>query len=491
MAPPSGITIDLGELPPHDEVRLEPDPWWPGVRRRWRHRRTWQLAGAAVVTALTAVTVTAAATPASPAALSHQFTVAGLSPVYDEHALYILDGPDQAANGQTTITAYRLADGTVRWQASLPARGSGFLAVQHGTLLATSARDTETGNADPRTTRLDPDTGERLWTNAGWPGQLAGGWLVLERELAAPTPEERDGEVVPWVELTVVDLATGAAAWRTDVLGWAYDLDADGTMLVTIDEHRDLRSYDLATGEPMAARSLPTPDELGPESYYGGFQVIGPVVVLQDPAAIISAFDVATLAPRWRSTEPIDESGQSSWPIPCAGLVCLTGSQPPRALDSATGELRWSADWLPPEDGRAIWYDITDIGAVHPDHLADHLVVTQIRESWDDQTSWLVEAGAGAPVLDLGGWRFLTPAWEQPATTTAPLLAWQDDHTIWIGRLRPDLSGVVAIGAIDVSPSLPDDRPAALPYCDAQGDHLVCIYDGEGPAGAKVWRLQA
>lgn len=492
MAPPPSGTIDLGELPPHDEVRLEPDPWWPVVRRRWRDRRTWRLAAVAAVTTLTAVTVAAAATPARPA-LTQQFTIAGTSVAYDAQTLYVVDAPDGvAAAGPATITAYRLADGAVRWERSPPGLdGDGaWLTVQAGTLLASSR--TGAGN-DPQTTRLDPGTGEPLWTQTGLSGQAAGGWLVLERQLATPLPEEPVDDVVPAVELTVVDLATGAPAWRIEILGWAYGMDADGTNLVTMDEHGELHSYDLATGELVATRSLPTPDGPGGVHYYGTLQVIGSVVVLLAPSGatpVITAFDVATLAPRWRSAVAYDESASVSRPTRCGGLVCLIGGESPRALDPATGEQLWSADWLPPDDGDSHWYDATGIGEVHPELLTDHLVVTRIRESSSDQGSWLVEAGTGAPVLDLTRWRFLGAYSQQPATTPAPLLAQQDGRTTWIGRLRPDLSGVVVLGSIDTGSR--DDPVAVPPACDARGDRLVCVRypaTGEDRGRTEVWRL--
>jgi hypothetical protein len=90
--------------------------------------------------------------------------------------------------------------------------------------------------------------------------------------------------------------------------------------------------------------------------------------------------------------------------------------------------------------------------------------------------SWLVEAGTGAPVLDLTGWSIAGMYGEGPATP-APILMAEEGRVIWIGRLRPDLSGVDVLGAIDIGAR---DENSYPPRCGVQGDHAVCRFDPDG-----------
>jgi outer membrane protein assembly factor BamB len=483
--------IDLGELP--RDTPPDVDARWPVVarlrhwhdRRGWRNRRAWQLAGVATVTALTAVVANAAAAPPRPALVpALQTQVMGHA--YDNDHLYVVESAEQTGLPDPTVTAYRLPDGAVQWETSLPGADDVWLETWPGALLAVSYVSTAAGLPGEQTTRLDPATGEPLWTYAGVPLQWAGNRMLLQRQLPV-TYHDEHAAALSHQEITAVDLTTGEPAWTAELSGGSFQLDATNpTSLVMLDEHGRLASYDLATGAELATRPAAAALQPDPMSGQPLATVIGSLALLayrQDGAELITAYDATTLTPRWTVTRAATGSGlyQAVWPSQCGTLICLTGEgRPPRALDPATGAEVWSADWAPAGDGV---FGVTEVGT-------GHLIVTWWPHDAADRSSWLVAADTGEPVLDLQGWNIAGSYWGAPPLAPDPVLTREGDGgtTIWIGRLRADRSAVEVLGGISHDPV--DEM--GFYYCDVRDRNVLCLlgpttHDGE--TRVHVWRI--
>ncbi|MPZ26344.1 MAG: PQQ-binding-like beta-propeller repeat protein [Micromonosporaceae bacterium] len=386
----------------------------------------------------------------------------------DQQDLYLVEAPESA---QPRVTAYRLADGTVRWEAPVPRSEHTWLLRWEGVLLVQSYQAT-----GGQTTVLDPGTGQELWSRQGGPEELLAGGHYLVSELRSTVLEGIDEDInePPRRELTALDPATGKPLWTVPVAGWNYATGGeDSRYLVAYGgAGSELISFDLTTGERLASASA---SARLPVTESTDVQVVGSLVLLHDQFGrppTLTAYDVATLSPRWTITDP---GGPGFvWPTVCGDLLCLIGERPPRALDPASGALVWSADWFPFTDDTAgvVVSELAGAGLV-----GQQLLMTE--HPW--MHGWLIDAGTGEPALDLRDWR-LTPARPEPAAGTGvPLLFQYGPERTVVGRLQPDLSGIRALGAIDVSP--PVD-------CGADPGYVFCVSGtgSERPRELTVWR---
>lgn len=456
MTTPAG-TIDLGELAPGPPS--EPDAPWPVLvrLRRWHSpRRAIRLAGLAAATVLALLAVAAA--PPQPVFTLHLTLPAVLDFTQDQQNLYAVEVPE---TGQSRVTAYRLADRTLRWAAPLPASDFAWLELQNGVLLVQSF-----GSTGSHATGFDSDTGRELWRRAGAYEHALSSEFRLFSDSGPDSPDVVVGP--PRHELAALDLSTGQPEWTVSVTGGSYVTGGPDSpyLVVANDAEDEIVSYDLATGERLARAAVPGADSLG-------IQVVGSLVLSVDQGRrppTVTGYDVTTLAPRWTTA---DRSDLNTWAVSCGDLVCLVGAEPPRALDPASGELVWSVDWLPSVGDEGTYW----VSEPEAADLAGRLLVT-------DQTgshSWLVDARTGTLVLDLRDW--LLPGRPQPAAgTERPLLFRADSERILVGQLRPDRSGIRALGAIGVTP------PAT---CDAGTGYVVCLAESgssEQPRELTVWR---
>jgi hypothetical protein len=235
-----------------------------------------------------------------------------------------------------------------------------------------------------------------------------------------------------------------------------------------------LTSYDLATGEQVATATFP-PQEA---QAMLNLQVIGSLAIVISGMEIEpawTAYDVDTLTERWR----LGSAGEvGSWPYECGELICLDG-RAPRAIDPATGRTVWTATWTPHDRER--WFGVVGLDA--PD-LADYLLVTRTEDGGLEEHDWLADARTGELVLDLGIWNLAAGGYPLGEVMVDPMLTWIDEGAIWVGRLRPDMSGVDPIGAIDA------ELPDIMPYheCTAWSAQVLCAVEVVNPSeGMQAW----
>jgi outer membrane protein assembly factor BamB len=484
MSPPAG-TIDLGELPQGEQPELAPA--WPARRKlaRWRGALSWRPWATAAMTALVLVMATAAAARPQPA-LVLQFTaqVANHNVTFDEQHLYLFDRQQSA--GQVAVVAYRW-DGTIHWRTELPGTEHGWLQTSDGALLVTTVPNGQEGPWPvDQTIRLDPDTGEQLWTVDGSPVGATEDLLMLGRTSLDEGGYEDAGEVIqPPTELVAVDPATSRTMWSIEAAQWDH-VWPQSPNLVILDAEGGLASYDLGTGELLATAPTVAPADPA-ESPYWTLRTFGSHVLVMDQTDgrwVVDAYEATTLQLLWSLTgDASGEDGNPVWAFPCGELVCLSAPQQPlRAVDPDTGEVVWTADWAAAGAGES-FYGIQYPGA------AGQALLTRTSMRIDDRASWLVEIETGRPILDLGQWTSPGP-FETNSGNDTSILTRGGENGTWVGRLRPDLSGIDVLGRIDTITT--DERRAG--YCVADAGHLVCLTsaitgDELSPVDLEVWRL--
>jgi outer membrane protein assembly factor BamB len=478
--------IDLGELGyGRDQEDVGQRPGWSPRARRW------------LLVALVAAVVaplTGAAAPARQPPLTPLWTVAGTmqrSVALTGDTLYAIG---RQPGGGLALARHDLATGAVRWTTPLPdARDWPAVEVAGDVPIAIGPGRAGAGQV----TAYDPVTGVQRWRHEGWPAWVvAGGRLVLDRWQPGPPPEGG----IPPSDLVAVDIGTGEIAWTIqtaadgqELYGWGGrpEPGADPTVLVTVGEGGRLTRHDLSTGAEVVAGQLP----LG-QPYTGGGggsvaaalfsqletwvfaselghpAVADGLVMLTGPGGTVTAYDLATLAPRWRLPG-------HRWAAPCGPVVCAVddGLTELAAIDPDTGSVRWSWDCRRGGTvGGSCYVLPTALGP------GDPMLVQQWQLGQGGvDTAWLVEPATGVPVAELGQWRALgrldAGSW---------LLRWVDENEpvlgrgvpperTWLARLTVDPVELEVLGSIEA--------PTCLPH----RSYLVC-WPGE-ETDAVVWRV--
>lgn len=444
------VTIDLGTIP-HERPEPESSPAW----NRWGRRGyrgflidhpalRWMLIAA--VSVLLAATMTSAAAPAPPwATLLFTDQVHHLAMHGD--TLYTVG---QEEDGAVTAAAYG-PDGTRRWEVPLaegPLDGAVIDAVEDVVVVALY------GSRDLQTAILNSADGSPLWNpgDASWIW-LFGNGLIYGTE-AGPEPD-----------LVVADLRTGQEQWRVPAADFA-SIQAAGRYLLILAPDGRITSYD-AGGQQVGSLSS------GADAARAGMSMTDSLVLLEtrgSPPAI-TAYGIPGLDERWSVELPPD-----AWTAGCGRWVCLhdRGGRP-SLLDPDTGELRWSADWLPAE-GPPPW-----VQAPEDPHLAGHLAFVQFSRR-GAQTHWLVSAEDGRPAADLHDWLLQQqPELHVTAGPSGQLLTRRDGDLTWVGRLRPDLSGVDLLGT----------APTADGTCLVGTGLMACRPSSPvGSVPVEVWRIR-
>lgn len=484
MVVPHTISIDLGELPPQPESPAAPA--WPGWRQRLRERR-YRAPLAVVVAALTLLAVTGSAPLPGPPHAPHFSIVAGTF-FWDDQHVYALDQSDQQE--PVTLTAYRLVDGSIAWQTTPPGFGTtAWLGTTNGMLLLSSSTTNQDGTlTDQVISRLDPDTGQVWWSQAGSLWQVADDYLLLMRHAS-----DQDQPLAEGLALTVTDAATGLPAWELEFAGWNVAIDSAGAgRLLTLDLAGHLTSYELGSGRRLASvavndsadQSAATDLVLHPASSTALIRQAGP------GGYALHSYDTTTLERLWTIDEsgPGFRDGAGPWPHPCGHMICLDGGSP-RAIDPLTGRQLWVADWLDALGGGSFGYyglGLQDLAA-----LGGNVLVTV---NSDPPTSWLIDADTGAPVLDLAGWSVWPDEYRAPGDAVSVILGTSIDVDLtpangqapstWIGMIRPDYTGIQPIGSIDGR--FGGCLPLRSGYVICQLDRL----DPDDQPRVTVWRLR-
>lgn len=340
-------TIELGEL-----ATDSPESTWTEIRAPRPSSRPLRVAVLLVVLLGTLAGGAPAARPLPesgvPARLGATvFAIAG--------RLIVADPVNIGEEGQW-LTAYRLPGGERLWQRPMPLRGNaGPWAVVGSTLLISA----EWGAViPPETVALDLATGAEKWRRIAWlDGATESGEALLwtSRHGDWAQGEERPGT------LRKVSVETGSERWalplpagalrayqRAD--GWQWS-DMAARLLVVALPSGEFQVRELDTGQVTGSVHPPAPRS---GRWYA--DVTDDLLLLnsRDDAALV--YGLADLTPRWtlnRRTR-VGEYG----PLPCGALLCVYGYRGGvRALDPATGEVRWSDErWgsLRPVQGRLV-----------------------------------------------------------------------------------------------------------------------------------------
>lgn len=257
------VTIDLGVIGPASDQ--DDAPHLASSRRHWSTGRTRLWWPAALLSAAL-VLVAGAAAPARSWATDHLAVPAGSRFALDATTLYVIDPP--VAGAVRTLSAYRLADGAVRWRIDWPAAAPPM--VWPDLLLRVTPRS---GAREGSVTALDPRTGRPRWTRTGSVVGRAGDNLVLragdrlhsydvragERVASLPAgagsaPRQVVGDLLLlWGRGSVMhayDLATLTRRWSTGVTGqWRGGVVACGRLLC-LSRGDKVLALDPATGRP-------------------------------------------------------------------------------------------------------------------------------------------------------------------------------------------------------------------------------------------------
>ncbi|MEN3304350.1 MAG: hypothetical protein V7603_552 [Micromonosporaceae bacterium] len=323
---------------------------------------------------------------------------------YAVGAAFVSGGDTLYVTAHGSVSAYRLPDGARRW--SVPAPGT-----VEGMQLATGSRVLLVSRAEPPTSTvgLDTRTGRQLWRSDS---VLVAAVLPGDRQVLLFTPGPGASSL-----MRAVDVRSGQAMWSRTQLGtvaptgpWT-DLRAEPPRLVFQTVDGGVEVVAAPTGEVLLRGRLPDLPAPGPARFRpedaqlstAGDQLL---VIRGGDTRTLEAFDLGTLARRWRARLPAAGYFATS----CGTVLCVFGPQWMTGVDPGSGALLWhthlwqGAQALP--GGRLL------VSSGEPDLRLAIVVAATLR-----------------PVLDLKSWRALGggPGGQQPlvlARTTADLRTW-------------------------------------------------------------------
>ena len=316
------VVIELGTG--HGAVDDDAPP--PGSRRRVSARLKLAVASGVLLLGC------AAAAPAHPP-LRDGATVpapAGAIVSVTGDTVVVSDPTVGSPDPGTTLTAYDLPSGAVRWSVTMPMTAI-YTAERAGDVFLITRRDELRRRA--ATTAVAADTGEVRWRRPGavlTTGGAGIGLAVSEVRGVSGRGWRIEGAVV------AVDLATGRPRWRADVPSTAVvQVAPDPATALIIHDSGRFEVRDLGSGAARATRQLPPADyaEDNPRIADG-------VLVLrhyQRSGAVLTGYDLGTLAPRW---ERIDRAREARW-VNCPAGLCARTPDDHWTLDPADGRLSW------------------------------------------------------------------------------------------------------------------------------------------------------
>jgi hypothetical protein len=332
------------------------------------------------------------------------------------------------------LTSYDLETGDPQWQ--MPQRNPVYrLRAGDGLLLL---RPWGAGSTEPGTTAVSLSTGIQQWHNNRSVVSFEGTGLVFSVEGVRSQSSGTGRRVERTVES--LDPAAGRARWRVEVPSTAVLLSVPGppgdtARMLMVRDDLTAQLYDGRTGALLAERKVPAAN-YDPDNPV----VAGGVIMLRHPGPSgieVSAFDPATLRPRW--TAP---AGTTREVQPCGPLACLIGLDGVRAIDPATGDARWH---------RPGWRSIETIGG--------RLIA---YADGPDSPTALVDPMNGRVLVDLTGWRPLGGV-----TASGEVLVTRE--------IGADPRTMVAVAAPRLSrPRVLAELPAGTGECQSAPERLIC-----------------
>jgi len=414
------------------------DPGSPPAQSVSRRRRWSRYADAphvAIAQAALCVAVIGGSAPSGATVAAPLWSIsfsASSSVAVSEGAVLIMSSGDQDSNGPR-VTAYDLDDGAIRWSAQTPAQGprGGISAREPGRVSVPVRLDD--GAAAVET--LDLRTGLQLW--------------LLPGDVIDATPETAllGGEQAP---LRQVRMADGGTIWSRPAGGavsWAVaGLGHPSARVVAAGADGRLQVLRLADGAPVLQGRLPSGRDL---PVPGGLSTEAGVVYVnltETDRAVVTAYDLNTLAPRWRFAQASSDALPTGPAANACGVViCFRDGTGTVGLDPASGAVRWRAggwiDVVPTSDRRRLL-------ASSPDHASHALI-----DSADGRVA--ADLGVGTPVWD---YEHTTPVYYLRAVEPAGL-------GVEVSRIH------LATGQLEARGLL---TQVGYPGCTADNDTLIC-----------------
>jgi outer membrane protein assembly factor BamB len=357
------------------------------------------------------------------------------------------------------LTAYALPAGRARWRVRLVDTPRTIRSVTDaGILLVTTS--SEVGGA-ARLVAVDSGTGAVLWSQrqAMVVDVPPGGRVLVERPADADPgrAELRSGDLrtgaVTWSRLVPAsaDVAASHDPGRPDS-GALLVTDADGTAQLLAEDTGTV----LARGAvgslvgnlvltPGPPGGVPAPvGERAPVSLLGGEFLVQHR--RNTGTGWLTAFDLDTLAELWSVSGDL-----LGTPFRCGRALCLGGAAGVRAVDPATGALRWSTSY---------WQYASPLGE-------DRLL------GYGPHGFGVLDAGTGRMRGEVGA------AWTRVLLNGArpPLVSRPDADRYWFALLRLDPVTTEPLGYL---------TGVDGPSCQVSGDLLACLTT-RGTLG--VWRV--
>jgi len=412
------VVIDLGlergEPDSYDSPRRSTFPgWFP----------------AAVLTVLVLLTASASISPAKPA-LTEVFSLQ----IGPADAYAIADDDRLLAQTYGMLSSYDLRAGVTQWEAGQTAPAF-RLRLSSDLILM---RPWTIGARDPGTTAISRADGTSRWSRRGNVVTLAGSPTLL-----AVTPVRSMGGVGRRVQgpVEAIDPLTGHVRWSVEVpssavlLGLPVPGDA-GTRMLLVHDDRTMAVHDLVTGERLVVGAVPAADY-----HPTNPTVVDGVILLRHPGRPnmeISAYDPVTLRNLWA------QPAEGTYEIEACGvLACLTGPDGMRAIDPATGDVRWTAPG---------WRGLQQFGSLY----------VAFGSAEDTLPLGLIDPDTGGLEVDLSGWR----------PVSGPV---GQDYLLVTRSVEPGGRTMVAVARPgERHPRLLGPLPDGTGDCQAATERLVC-----------------
>jgi outer membrane protein assembly factor BamB len=436
----------------------------PGGRPR---RRDWRARWFAVVGVLLALLLGGSAAAPAPR-LTPVLTLpasAGMSFLAAGDTLYLAARDD---SGDWRLTAHRLPDGAIRWSMPLADQAGGILdGVARGRVLLLSSRDQALHGQ--LWGAVDMATGRVLWRVADvarvvW-AWLPAGWTTVSSPAgSAPRVLVASGDEAGESGLRSLDARSGRLVWSRSLPAAVVQTfvpardggGADRIVLLAPDGNTEVIAAD--TGRTLVAGRLDVPPAATEPVAAPGrpeLSVAGDEAVVSYPhgdAAVIIAYDLGTLAERWRVTRPTTGIYISA----CGQLLCVGDQTGLTGVDPATGRDRWHTPaWFAAEP---------TVGGL----------VASVSDRPHGRRA-LIDPRTGQTQLDLTGWSLPIASIDAPTSLIVGRGDGQDDR-VWVGALDPAPPTLRLLGWLT---AVTDDS------CSNTATYLAC---STPDLHVRVWR---
>ncbi len=407
------LGLERGEPDSYDSPRRSTPGWFP----------------VAVLTAIVLLTAGASMAPAKPP-LTEVFSLR----VGPADAYALTDDGRLLAQTFGLLSSYDLRDGATQWDAG-PTAPAFRLRLGSGLILM---RPWTVGSRDPGTTAISLADGREQWRRPGTVVTLAGSPTLL-----SASPTRSMGGVARRVQgpVEAIDPQTGRPLWTVDVPSSAVLTGLpgpgdSGTRMLLVHDDRTMAVHDLITGERLVSTAVPAAD-YDPTNP----AVVDGIILLRHPGRPdmeFSAYDGTTLRNLW------SQPAAGYYEIEaCGALACLTGPDGMRAIDPATGDVRWTHPG---------WRGIQQYGASY----------VAYGTAENTQPLGLIDPDTGQLQVDLTGWRPLYGAGSK-------------DHLLVTRSEQDGGRSMVAVAQPgEPQPRLLGPLPAGTGDCQAAPERLVC-----------------